>query len=371
MRLAVGPNAFEFVGSPAKRDWVMRADPYSAAMAFVRGEVDVAGDLVEAVRYQLHQAQEGFRPALMAFLRRVIPWRVLQRFQTREDAARNIRFHYDRSNEFYRVFLDERMVYTCAYYRDPGDSLAQAQLNKLDHICRKLLLKPGEKLLDIGSGWGGLIIHAAQNFGAFATGCTLSNRQAEFAADRVRNEHLSKRVTVLEKDYRDMTGTFDKISSVGMFEAVGGARLKEYFTKIHSLLKPDGLFLNHGITRPVNAQRGSEGLFIARHVFPGGEIVRLSDVITAAEYAGFEVLDVENLRRHYAITCRTWCERIRERRDACLKTVDETTWRIWQLYLAGSAVAFDEGDLNLHQVLMSKRAASSAAPMTRNYMYNR
>jgi len=366
---AANTHAFELIVPPRKKNWIRQADPYSAAMAFVRGEIDVRGDLVEAVRHQLQQARDGWRPALMGLARHVVPWRLLQRLKTREDAANDIRFHYDRSNDFYSTFLDERMVYTCAYYRTPQESLAQAQWNKLDHICRKLLIEPGERLLDIGSGWGALILHAAQQHGAVSTGCTLSHRQAEFATSRVASEGMADRVTVLERDYRDMTGTFDKISSVGMFEAIGGARLREYFSKIHSLLTPDGLFLNHGITRPINADRGSEGLFIARHVFPGGEIVRLSEVITAAEHAGFEILDVENLRRHYALTCRAWCQRLRERREACLATVDETTWRVWQLYLAGSAVAFDEGDLNLHQILMSKRAVDAVTPLTRDYMY--
>lgn len=363
------PKAFEYLVSNEVKARLLRSDPYTAAMAFVRGQFDVEGDPVEAVRYQLQQARDGWRPAFMKVVRRLIPWRIMQRLRTREGVAEDIRFHYDRSNEFYRIFLDERMVYTCAYYRNPNDSLAQAQWNKLDHICRKLILRPEERFLDIGSGWGGLIIHAAQKFGAMATGCTLSRRQAEFALERRDREGLQSRVSVLERDYRDMTGVYDKISSVGMFEAIGGARLRGYFAKIHSLLRADGLFLNHGITRPVKGKRGSEGLFIARHVFPGGEILTLPEVIAAAESAGFEVLDVENLRRHYAITCREWCQRIRDRRDECLSAVDEMTWRIWQLYLAGSSVAFDEGDLNLHQVLMSKCGANSAFPMTRDFLY--
>ena len=170
-------------------------------------------------------------------------------------------------------------------------------------------------------------------------------------------------------DYRDLTGTFDKISSVGMFEHVGRAHLEVYFRTVSKLLAPDGLFLNHGITRPAPVQSDAQSLFIARAVFPGGQIVCLHDVIRAAENAGFEVLDVENLRRHYALTCRAWVDRLMAQRDACLQVVDENTWRTWQLYLAGSSIAFDEGSLGLHQVLLAKRGANGAAPMTRSYVY--
>jgi cyclopropane-fatty-acyl-phospholipid synthase len=261
------------------------------------------------------------------------------------------------------------MVYSCAYFDRAATSLDQAQAAKLDHICRKLNLRPDDRFLDIGCGWGALVVNAAKSFGAYASGCTLSHRQFEYASERAQAEQLTDRVTLREMDYSDVSGEFDKISSVGMFEHVGRAKLEAYFGKIGRLLTPNGLFLNHGITRPAPVESDAQSLFIARSVFPGGQIVNLHEVIHAAENAGFEVLDVENLRRHYALTCRAWVQRLTARREACLEFVDQPTWRTWQLYLAGSSVAFDEGGLGLHQILLAKRGANGVAPMTRDYMY--
>ena len=363
-------HAFEIVarGEDAQR-WMARGDAYSAGLAYVKGLIDVQGDLIEAVRYQLTHAGATWRRQVLDAVCRWTPWRLTQGWAGRAATARNIRFHYDRSNEFYRQFLDSRLVYSCAYFKDPGDSLDQAQLSKLDHICRKLRVQSGDRFLDIGCGWGALVIHAAQSFGATASGCTLSIRQAEHAAQRVREQRLTAAVSIHEMDYRDVTGEFDKIASVGMFEHVGGAQLETYFRKICGLLAPGGVFLNHGITRPASVHSDASSMFIARKVFPGGQIVRLEDVIRAAERAGFEVQDVENLRRHYALTCRAWVERLNAHREACVESVGEESWRTWKLYLAGSAVAFEDGGLGLHQVLLSKKGDSRATPMTRDYMY--
>ena len=351
------------------RRWLSSADTYSVALAFVNGEIDVHGDFVAAVRYQLSQSATTFRRQFLDIVCRWNPWRLTQSWGTRNATARNIRFHYDRSNEFYKLFLDPQMVYSCAYFNQPGATLDQAQAAKLDHICRKLALHPGDRFLDIGCGWGALVRHATRSFGAHADGCTLSDRQFEYATERLQKEGLAGQAVIREMDYRDLTGTFEKISSVGMFEHVGRARLEVYFETVAKLLVPNGLFLNHGITRPAPLRSDAQSLFVARAVFPGGQIMCLHDVIRAAENAGFEVLDVENLRRHYALTCRAWVERLLAQRDACLEVVDEATWRTWQLYLAGSSIAFDEGSLGLHQVLLAKRGASGAAPMTRTYVY--
>lgn len=351
------------------QQWLARADAYSVALAFINGEIDVYGDFVAAVRYQLSQSATTFRRQFYDAVCRWNPWRLTQGWATRRSTARNIRFHYDRSNEFYKLFLDSQMVYSCAYFDQPGATLDQAQAAKIEHICRKLRLHPSDCFLDIGCGWGALVRHAARCFGAHADGCTLSDRQFDYATEQVRAEGLSAQVTIREMDYRDLSGTFDKISSVGMFEHVGRAHLEVYFRTVHKLLAPDGLFLNHGITRPAPVQSDAQSLFIARAVFPGGQIVCLHDVIRAAENAGFEVLDVENLRRHYALTCRAWVDRLMAQRDDCLRVVDEATWRTWQLYLAGSSIAFEEGGLGLHQVLLAKRGANRAAPMTRAYVY--
>jgi cyclopropane-fatty-acyl-phospholipid synthase len=368
-------HAFEIVarGEDAQR-WMSRGDAYSAGLAYVRGLIDVQGDLIEAVRYQLAHAGATWRRQWLDAACRWTPWRLMQGWPGRAATARNIRFHYDRSNEFYRQFLDSRLVYSCAYFKEPAglqgeDSLDQAQLSKLDHICRKLRVQKGDRFLDIGCGWGALVLHAAQCYGATASGCTLSIHQAEYAAERARQERLAA-ASIHEMDYRDMTGEFDKIASVGMFEHVGRAHLETYFRKVYGLLTRDGLFLNHGITRPAGVPADAQSLFIARKVFPGSQLLHLDEVIRTAERVGFEVLDVENLRRHYALTCRAWVERLSAHRDTCLQAVDEETWRTWKLYLAGCTIAFEDGDLGLHQVLLSKKGASRPYPMTRDYMYN-
>jgi len=349
--------------------WLARADAYSVALAFVNGQIEVHGDIVAAVRFQLSRSEGSWRTQFFDAICRWNPWRLTQGWASRNATANRIRFHYDRSNEFYRLFLDSQMVYSCAYFNRANASLDQAQAAKLNHICRKLRLESSDRFLDIGCGWGALVLNAARRYGVHASGCTLSHRQYEYASERTQAEGLTDRTSIREMDYRDISGEFDKISSVGMFEHVGRAHLERYFRKVHGLLAPSGLFLNHGITRPAPMQSDAQTLFIARSVFPGGQIVNLHDVIHAAENAGFEVLDVENLRRHYALTCRTWVDRLTARREACLQVVDQPTWRTWQLYLAGSSVAFDEGSLGLHQVLLAKRGANNAAPMTRDYVY--
>jgi cyclopropane-fatty-acyl-phospholipid synthase len=367
-----GTREFEIVARRKDgKQWLSHASPYSVATAFVRGEVEVHGNLLEAVRHQLTRTDRDWRRQAFDAICRWTPWRLTQAWASRAATARNIRFHYDRSNAFYRSFLDSQMVYSCAYFSRPDATLDEAQSAKLHHICRKLRIQPNDRFLDIGCGWGALAMHAARQFGARASGCTLSRRQFEYAEERIAQGRLNGRVTIHDMDYRDLPGTFDKISSVGMFEHVGRGQLEAYFRKVYGLLEPGGLFLNHGITRPAPVRSDAGSMFIARQVFPGGQIVCLADVINTAERAGFEVLDVENLRRHYARTCRIWVERLVANREACLKATDEKTWRIWQVYLAGSAVAFEDGDLGLHQVLFAKRGASDAAPMTRDYMYQK
>ena len=366
-----GPADFEFfTRRKGGNDWLSRASPYAVAVAYVRGQVEVHGDFVAAVRFQIARAEKQWRQRVFEAICGFAPWRLTQHWANRDTTARNIRFHYDRSNDFFRQFLDSQMVYSCAYFAAPDASLDQAQAAKMDHICRKLRIQPGDRFLDIGCGWGALVVTAAKRFGALAGGCTLSNRQYQGAVQRIREEQLNGRASIREMDYRDITGEFERISSVGMFEHVGRSQLETYFRKVYDLLAPNGLFLNHGITRPAPVQSDSQSMFIARQVFPGGQIVCLEDVVHAAENAGFEVLDVENLRRHYARTCRAWVGRLIANREACLRTVDEQTWRTWNLYLAGSAVAFEDGGLGLHQVLLSKRGAPDAMPMTRDYIYS-
>ncbi|MFP5419364.1 MAG: class I SAM-dependent methyltransferase [Gammaproteobacteria bacterium] len=295
---------------------------------------------------------------------------------TRVRDRRNIQYHYDVSNDFYGLWLDPRRVYSCAYFQTPDMSLEAAQLAKLDHICRKLNLQPGERLLDIGCGWGGLILHAAENYGVEAVGITLSDDQLDYTRRAIERQGLADRVSVRRMDYRDLNEVeaYDKIASVGMFEHVGHANLGRYFDTIAQLLKPGGLVLNHGIT---TAEPDAVGLgsgiaeFIEDYVFPGGELVHASDVLRAAAAGGLECLDAENLRPHYGKTLWHWVQRLESRADDARRLIGEQKYRIWRIYMAGSAHAFDHGWMELWQVLAGKAVdgRQPAYPFSRDYVY--
>ncbi|MGH8093052.1 MAG: class I SAM-dependent methyltransferase [Chthoniobacterales bacterium] len=286
-----------------------------------------------------------------------------------------VTFHYDLSNEFYRLWLDRRMVYSCAYFESPDESLDKAQEQKLDYLCAKLRLLPGQRLLDFGCGWGGLILHAAEHFGVHGTGITLSQRQADLARERIRAKELHETVEVRVCDYRDLSKEaekYDAAVSVGMAEHVGREQLPNYFAIARSLLRPRGVFLNHAIgegviPRPDN----TAGSFIDRYVFPDGDIPPLPIMLGAAESAGFEIRDVENLREHYALTLRHWLRRLEARRDEALAFVSEETYRIWRLYLAGSAHGFRRGRLAVYQTLLTNldESGSGNLPLTRRDWY--
>jgi cyclopropane-fatty-acyl-phospholipid synthase len=325
---------------------------YRTATAFVRGEFDVEGDFLAAVRWW-HARGEG-EPR---------PWRTLlaqlspeTRFQTRSRARRNIGFHYDRSNRFYQQFLDRRMVYSSAYFSAPGMSLDDAQAAKLDLIAHKLELEKGDRFLDVGCGWGALAIRAAECYGASAVGCTLSSQQFAYATNLVQTRRLDSRVAIENADYRTLGGAFDKVASIGMYEHVGRRRLESYFATLSALIRPGGLLLNSGVTRRVGMRDDAETVFLRRFVFPGGELPFLPDVVRAAERAGLEVRGVENLRLHYGLTCGAWVTRLQARRSACLELVDAETYRTWLLYLAGAATSFERGEIDLHHVLLRKAA---------------
>jgi cyclopropane-fatty-acyl-phospholipid synthase len=344
-------------------------DLFAAARGFLRGDIEVPRDLVETVRAYLTEVHHGWKDRVLRALVRMHPWRVVDRLQSRTGTAADVRFHYERSPEFFRQFLGARLVYSCAYYEDPGCSLERAQAAKLDHICRKLDLRPADRFLDIGCGWGALVQHAAGAWGVRATGCTLTRSQAEFAEQAIAEAGLSDLASVQELDYRSVIGRFDKIASVGMFEHVGRGRLRQYFLKVASVLEPGGLFLNHGITSPEPEHHDEQSWFIRRCVFPGGEIVHLSEEIAAAEDAGFEILDVESMSPHYALTCRAWIQRLLDNSAECERIAGRETYRTWLLFLAGSAVAFEQGWLGIHQVLMGRRGVHAAHSLTRRYMY--
>jgi cyclopropane-fatty-acyl-phospholipid synthase len=306
--------------------------------------------------------------------------------------AQQIQFHYDVSDEFYQLWLDPLRVYSCAYYRDIGMSLAQAQESKLDHICRKLMLKPGEKFLDIGAGWGGLLLWAAENYGVDATGITLSRNQHAHVNRLIEEKGLKGRVRMELRDYRELNGNvaYDKIASVGMFEHVGQVNMVAYFGKIRSLLKPGGLAMNHGITSG-NLEPGQLGAgmgdFIEKYIFPGGELLHVSQVLRELATSGLEMVDVENLRPHYARTLWAWSDALEAQLPHAQRVLETTgsgrdaakVLRAYRLYLAGCAMCFERGWLSLHQVLASRpdgklesgniRGAQSSYPFNRDYMY--
>ncbi len=337
----------------------------------MRAVADVAADLVRAEP----TAAGGSGP-----LQRLLSW---WRHRPHRD-ARQIRHHYDVSDDFYALWLDPRRVYSCAYWREPALTLAQAQEAKLDHICRKLMLKAGERFLDIGAGWGGLLLWAAERYGVEATGITLSRNQHAHVSRLVEERGLRGRVRMLLLDYRDLPEdeAFDKIASIGMFEHVGRARLPGYFAKIGRLLRPGGLLLNHGITAggTRNAELGAGiGDFVERYIFPGGELLHVSHVLQVMAEQGLEGLDTENLRPHYAKTLWAWSDALEAQLESARRLTGEATLRAFRLYLAGSAMGFERGWMALHQTLASRpsgslsdgvlRGAQSPFPFNRGYMY--
>ncbi|MGH3666304.1 MAG: class I SAM-dependent methyltransferase, partial [Egibacteraceae bacterium] len=275
-----------------------------------------------------------------------------------------IAFHYDLPQAFYETFLDPNLVYSCAYFADPDEDLATAQTRKLDLICHKLRLQPGMRLLDIGCGWGSLLLHAADNYGVAGVGATLSRTQAEAARTRLRDAGLADRVEVRLQDYRDLGEQFDAIASVGMVEHVGPARLAEYTQTVHRLLAPGGLFCNHGIVTgdADQVRTGRERTFVSAYVFPDGGLVPVWRAVQEIQRAGFEILDVEQLRPHYALTLRRWVDNLEANHDAAVATTSEADYRIWRAYMAGSAFSFSDRSLGVVQVLGRKPGDGAPDP---------
>jgi cyclopropane-fatty-acyl-phospholipid synthase len=348
----------------------MRPSLLSLAEAYIEGHADLEGDLNEAIRGAEAISRSSPKPL---FESSPAPSR-----HSKRDDRHAIQHHYDVSNEFYALWLDPRMIYSCAYFRTEDDTLEQAQLQKLDHICRKLMLKRGEKFLDIGCGWGALVMRAAEKYGVDATGITLSENQFRLASERIRAAGLQDRCRVLLLDYRDTPGegVYDKIASVGMFEHVGLKNLPTYFGVVRRLLREKGLFLNHGITS-VDLENRAVGLgageFIGRYVFPRGELPHLHRAIHDMSAQDLEVHDIECLRPHYAKTLGFWSASFERRLRETVAASNERTARIWRLYLAGCAYGFEQGWMSIYQVLTSKRTRPGRAdlPLTRDWMYAR
>lgn len=339
----------------------------SLGEAYVEGLVDVEGSIADIVDVAHRLAEHGGKgPGHLA--------RLVKRFRhTRKSDQASIQYHYDVSNAFYEAWLDPRMVYSCAYFENGDETLEAAQLRKIDHILAKVRLQPGQRLLDIGCGWGALVIRAAQTWGARCVGITLSHRQHELATRRVHEAGLQDRVEIRLQDYRDVQGPFDRITSVGMFEHVGLDYLQAYFSRIRELLVDDGWALNHGITS-TDANDGETamggGRFIDRYVFPQGELPHISTVLRTLQAGGLEVLDVESLRRHYARTLALWSESFEAKSDHLRTLVDERRWRIWRAYLAGCQWAFEHDEISLFQVLCRKAGRPARElPWSRRWIY--
>ena len=372
----------------ALRAMLLPGTELALAEAYLFDDVDIEGEIeaVFALADTLAQATAGWRRKLRAardLLRlpaavgerqtRRGPARLSGRLHSLERDRQAVTFHYDVSNDFYALWLDSRLVYSCAYFAAPDDDLETAQACKLDYLCRKLRLRPGQRLLDIGCGWGGLAIHAAHHYGVDATGITLSRPQAEFAGRRIAAADIAARCRVLVQDYRqaDASAGYDALVSVGMFEHVGATLLPPYFAQAWRLLRPGGVFLNHGIASRATDKPQHGPSFSDAYVFPDGELVPINVTVRAAEEAGFEVRDVESLREHYALTLGHWVRRLEAHHEAALQYVDEPTYRVWRLFMSGSAHGFRRGRLNLYQALLAKPDAGgrSGLPLTRTDWY--
>jgi cyclopropane-fatty-acyl-phospholipid synthase len=376
---------------------VLSRDPLRLADLYFSGAVDIEGDFFAALGLRNHlqtikltvadrigamfsalrlkAMNAGATPAADA-----PPSHAPSSFdQTVVDHSRSenraaVQFHYDVSNEFYALWLDCAMVYSCAYFERSEVALDEAQMAKLEHICRKLMLKPGEMLLDIGCGWGALVIHAAKHYGVRAHGITLSAQQYALALERVKDAGLEDRVAIELLDYRDLPGeaVYDKVSSIGMFEHVGIKNLSTYFSTVERLLKPAGLFLNHGITHEYSESEESLPIeFINRYVFPDGQLDTVGNIQRVMESSRFEITDVEGLRPHYALTLRSWVRNLERRHARALEYVNEATYRVWRLYMAACALEFESGSLGLYQIVASKRSTTThpELPLTRRHLY--
>ncbi len=375
---------------------VRRPTPDNVLRHYVRGHIDYHGadlvTLLETARVRNSRKRASrLRKSLLArvamtfFTSRSEDVSVEHRFagdetgrnRVQEDNREYIQFHYDLSNDFYRLFLDPNMVYSCAYFRDWNNSLEQAQLDKLDMICRKLRLQPGDRFLDIGCGWGALICHAAEHYGVQAHGITLSEEQLALTQEKIRSQRLDNRVRVELCDYADVQGQYDKIASIGMVEHVGIDNMMGYMCKMRSLLPDRGMFLNHGLTRRAKSSKRKflrirpERRLLTKYIFPGGELDHLGHMTECMEASGFEVHDVEGWRDHYALTCKHWSHRLEANREAAIQQVGEERYRMWQLYLAGVSMALGDGSIGIFQTVATNRTCKghSGIPPTREHLY--
>ena len=367
--LEFGPDPKVTIVVPQKRALrcFLPPDLMKLGEAYVEGRIRVEGSLRDIFEASARFVQSAAQPDRISRLLRVVD-------HTPQRDRRAVQYHYDVSDEFYRLFLDRNMVYSCAYFRRQDDTLDRAQEQKLDYILTKLRVAPGHRLLDIGCGWGALIVRAAARYGCIATGITLSRNQYDFTRERIRAAGLEGRCEVRLQDYRDIPETecYDRIASVGMFEHVGLKHLGAYFRKLDALLADGGVTLNHGITAAHADNRVvgmGVGQFIDKYVFPDGELPHISLVLREMSAAGFEVADVESLRRHYARTCEHWAANIERNRSEAVRIAGEKRYRIWSIYLAGCAFGFARNWMNVYQVLAVKARGAHPLPPTRDWIY--
>ncbi len=371
-RVTIGvphPSAVRYLLSPSL---------YNLGRAYVEGAIEVRGRAVDmiAVVNALASTTRGKVPRLLRALGSLgAMGRTGTLAHSRAADAAAVRYHYDVSNEFYGAWLDPGMVYSCAYFEHGDETLAEAQLKKIDHILKKIRVQPGQRLLDIGCGWGALVIRAAQLYGARCLGITLSENQARLAREQVERAGLQHLIEIRLQDYRDVRGSFDRITSVGMFEHVGLRQLPAYFRQINMLLAEGGLAMNHGLTTTDvqgKAAPHGGGEFIRKYVFPHGELAHLGTVLAAMQEGGLEALDVENLRRHYARTCALWTENFEAHAEQIKRMTDPKRFRIWHVYLAGCTYAFQHDWTSLYQIVCQKAGRDpKVIPWSRGFMYAR
>lgn len=350
----------------ALRSMLLPPNDLSAAEAYIYGDVDFVGDLYALLRFGAALGESRRGPVTVSRLLRLL--RQLPEEANRETAEQPrftgllhsrrrdraaVTHHYDTGNDFFSLFLGSEMVYSSAHFLSPTDTLDEAQWRKLDLICRKLRLGPGMRLLDVGCGWGSLVIHAAREYGVQATGITLSEEQAREARKRISAAGLADRAKVEVRDYREISGQYDAIASVGMVEHVGRKELDKYFKILRKALAPGGQLLNHGITTRDRKRRRTKPTFVNTYVFPDGELTPVDVVIGAAEDSGLEVRDVESLRASYALTLHRWVENLEQHHEEAVAATSEQIYRIWRLYMAGSAVAFERAAISVYQLLLA------------------
>lgn len=381
--VAGSAGVVSFESPQALAHLVREPNQIGLARAWVTGAVDVDGDLEQVLNTRprfdglrlspvdrLRLARAGLRAGGSAVLRRP-PIPSIEaapggRGHSLAEDRRAVRHHYDVSNSFYRLLLGPSMTYSCAYFAGPADTLEAAQAQKHELISRKLRLAAGERLLDIGCGWGSMLIHAAAQHGVRGVGVTLSEPQAELARERIRDAGLSSRVEVRVADYREIRdGPFDKVVSIGMYEHVGRSELNRYAATVRELLRPGGLFLNHGIAR-LNSTGPRGDTFIARYIFPAGELHPVTAITEAMQSAGLEVRDVESLREHYPLTLRRWAANLEAHRAEAVATAGRERERAWRLYMLASAQAFEAGQITVYQVLAARDGAPHGLPLQRS-----